>query len=235
MKQKILLLLIVFCPIGIFGQTWDYPVKPGTEEWKRLKTHSEKVEICQIPIDVLKKMSTDHLIEVCLNYPLSFDFYAYNSIKEGIIKVKDRFNGLQELFARKDNFSLLQKRMDVNVFQKIVTESNYTVEEKGKTIHRYTLIETLLSFDNFMNNADLSEILALEKKTISMLEYKESNKNLFSSFANAASALLLGKSMKRLSPNSKFSIDTELFLETSVIKNSQIFPELKQNYENIQH
>ena len=226
---------MLLCPVFIFGQTWDYPVKPGTEEWKSLKTHSEKVEVCEIPIDVLKKMSTDDLIEVCLNYPLSFDFYAYSSIKEGIIKVKDRFNGLQELFARKDNFSWLQKRMDINVFQKVMAESNYTVEEKGEIIHRYTLMETLLSFDEFMDNADLSEILALEKKTISMLRYKESNKNLFSSFANAASALLLGKSIKRLSPNSKFSIDTELFLETGVIKNSQIFPELKQNYENIQH
>lgn len=226
---------MLLCPVFIFGQTWNYPVKPGTEEWKSLKTHSEKVEVCQIPIDVLKKMPTDDLIEVCLNYPLSFDFYAYNSIKEGIIKVKDRFNGLQELFARKDNFSLLQKRMDINVFQKVMAESNYTVEEKGEIIHRYTLMETLLSFDEFMDNADLSEILALEKKTISMVEYKESNKNLFSSFANAASALLLGKSIKRLSPNSKFSMETELFLETGIIKNSQIFPELKQNYENIQH
>ena len=234
MKRKILIFMLL-CPVFIFGQTWDYPVKPGTEEWKSLKTHSEKVEVCEIPIDVLKKMSTDDLIEVCLNYPLSFDFYAYSSIKEGIIKVKDRFNGLQELFARKDNFSWLQKRMDINVFQKVMAESNYTVEEKGEIIHRYTLMETLLSFDEFMDNADLSEILALEKKTISMLRYKESNKNLFSSFANAASALLLGKSIKRLSPNSKFSIDTELFLETGVIKNSQIFPELKQNYENIQH
>jgi hypothetical protein len=234
MNAKILLLILLY-PVFILGQTWDYPVKPGTEEWESLKTHSEKVAICQIPIDVLKKISTDDLIEVCLNYPLNFDFYAYNSIKDGIVKVKDRFNGLQELLARKDNFSLLQRRMDINVFQAIMAQSNYTVEEKGKIIHRYTLIETLLSFDEFMDNADLSEILALEKKTISMLEYKESNKNLFSSFANAASALLLGKSIKRLSPNSKFSIDTELFLETGVIKNSQIFPELKQNYENIQH
>jgi len=31
---------------------WDYPVKPGMEEWRQFKTGQAMVEACQIPQEV---------------------------------------------------------------------------------------------------------------------------------------------------------------------------------------
>jgi len=49
--------------------TWDFPVKPGTEEWKSLESRNERAKACQIPDDVLPSLSTGRLIELCLSYP----------------------------------------------------------------------------------------------------------------------------------------------------------------------
>ena len=77
------------------------PHKPGTEAWQALSTHEDMLKACQIPAEILKTVSTEELIELCLAYPLLGDIFAYNGIQEGISKVSARFNGLQELFKRK--------------------------------------------------------------------------------------------------------------------------------------
>ena len=182
-------------PILLWGQTWDYPIKPGTDEWKRFETHAEKVSSCQIPVDVLKKIPTDELIELCLNYPLSFDYYAYNSVSEGIINVRGEFNGLEELFHRKDNFSTAQKMVDFESFKSLV-QSNRSVEEKGAVVYRLTLLETLLSFDEFMENSNMSGLQSLKKEVVKMLEYKRRNSDLFSNYSNSASALFAWKDLE---------------------------------------
>ena len=41
---------------------WDFPIKPGTEEWKKLKTRQAKVTALQIPEEVLPKLSTFQLV-----------------------------------------------------------------------------------------------------------------------------------------------------------------------------
>jgi len=47
--------------------TWDYPIKPGMKEWATLKTGKQKVEVCQIPLDVLKTIGTKELAAVIIN------------------------------------------------------------------------------------------------------------------------------------------------------------------------
>lgn len=217
---------MAFLPIFSFGQTWDYPVKPGTEEWRALKTHDEKVATCQIPIGILRQISTNDLLEICLNYPLTFDFYAYKSLKEGIIEVVGRFNGLKELFAREDNFSVILKYIDIQLLQ-VKIESATGVQQKGKAIHEYTLMESLLSFDAFIDNATPGEITYLNSKILNILDYKLDKKKIFSDYASSASALLLGKLLKKTNPDIKFSDNTELFIETGIANNSGIFIEIK--------
>ena len=45
---------------------YDYPIKPGTEEWKGFTSTQEMIEVCQIPESILKNMSTSDLLDVCL-------------------------------------------------------------------------------------------------------------------------------------------------------------------------
>ena len=88
--------LLVFISIDMNAQSiksWDYPIKPGTEAWQALSTHEDMLKACQIPAEILKTVSTEELIELCLAYPLLGDIFAYNGIQEGISKVSARLTG----------------------------------------------------------------------------------------------------------------------------------------------
>lgn len=83
------------------GPAYQYPIVPGTDKWKSFTTNDQKLSACQIPQNVLKKMSTENLIKTIRDYPLLPNVYVWNSISEGIQNVKEGFNGLQELYRRK--------------------------------------------------------------------------------------------------------------------------------------
>jgi hypothetical protein len=91
---------------------WDYPVKPGTEEWENFKSATEMLESCQIPNTVLTALSTEDLTDICLNYPLLYDVFAFTKKNEGFNKIFNDFNGLRELYARKNSADELLKRYD---------------------------------------------------------------------------------------------------------------------------
>lgn len=49
---------------------YEYKIRSGSESWHKAKNHQELREVCQIPPEVIQKMSTDLLIKSVLNYPL---------------------------------------------------------------------------------------------------------------------------------------------------------------------
>ena len=62
--------------------SYQYPIYPGTEEWKNLKSAEEMLEACQIPAKVLTNMSTQAIIQAILEYPqlwLVFHRYQYQA------------------------------------------------------------------------------------------------------------------------------------------------------------
>ena len=79
---------------------WDYPVKPGTEEWKKFTSNEEMVNACQIPEKILSTLSTEDLMELCLQYPLIYDVFAFENLNHGLDKLFDDFNGIRELYQR---------------------------------------------------------------------------------------------------------------------------------------
>jgi hypothetical protein len=102
MKCKI---IIVFCLVAgvVSAQTatkvaWDYPVKPGTEEWKKFQSSEEMVNACQIPDAVLSSLSTEELTELCLQYPLIEYVFAFDNLNSGFDKLFSDFNGIREFY-----------------------------------------------------------------------------------------------------------------------------------------
>lgn len=81
---------------------YDYPVKPGTDEWASFTSHTEMLDACQIPESVIENMSTSALVETVLNYPLASDMIFHNDIQAGFEAVSTHFNGIQELMSRED-------------------------------------------------------------------------------------------------------------------------------------
>lgn len=105
-------------PVDKVGYTidepYDYPIKPGTDEWFKIEDHVEKREMLQIPQDVLEKMTTESLVESIANYPYLLDMLAFSTQKLGYEAVRNGFNGLQELERRPDGMSCLAKYYEKN-------------------------------------------------------------------------------------------------------------------------
>ena len=103
---------------GLWGYSgkpgvWDYPVIPGMEEWKKLRTNEEMLNATQIPEEVLKSLSTEDLIDLCLRYPLNVTLLVYSNTNFGFETMFREFNGLRELYQRKDvSNSLIAQYMD---------------------------------------------------------------------------------------------------------------------------
>jgi hypothetical protein len=73
----------------------------------------------QVPKDILLNMSTEGLVQTVLDYPLLGNMFLRDSFQQGINAVVEDFNGISELFARKDAGSVLihkYRTMNPNAF-----------------------------------------------------------------------------------------------------------------------
>ena len=50
---------------------YEYPITLDMPEWASLTSLQEKLEVCQIPEDILPQLTTPALIETVLDYPLA--------------------------------------------------------------------------------------------------------------------------------------------------------------------
>lgn len=98
------------------SQTFSFDSVTKPEIWKTFQTLEEMQSACQIPDDVLPNLSTEELVQICMDYPLFGNFSAYNDELVGIKKVMDGFNGFTELKKRIDAAEkLLDLYENVNV------------------------------------------------------------------------------------------------------------------------
>ena len=119
MKKFLFLLFSFFFSTFSFGQELNtpyvFPVKPGTEQWAKLKTSRQKDSVCVIPSDVLKALSTKALLITCLNYPRKIDFYSSDNLQKAYNFYTKHFNGLSELIKRPDLSKILfQLYLDID-------------------------------------------------------------------------------------------------------------------------
>ncbi|MCL5267033.1 MAG: hypothetical protein M1469_02885 [Bacteroidetes bacterium] len=146
------------------GTAYQWPIKPGTADWKALQTHDEMLAVLQIPVDILEKMSTEDLVETCLNYPLFPDVWAFNSFQEGVDKAIAGFNGFRELIARAGAGKPLSER-----YQQIDLadlDNKKTYNEQGDFIMHMCKLGTLLSQYAVLQNMSRSDRIALLRNSL---------------------------------------------------------------------
>lgn len=145
MKKIVLLIFLSFSVLTILAQNnntpYDYPIKPGTVEWKNFKSGDEMAAACNIPDTVLNNLNTRALVVTCLNYPLFNEILSANNLQAGFSALTDGFNGFKELLNRKDaGKELLLTYQSLN--PKNLTLLS-TLEEKGEFTFKYTLYRTV--------------------------------------------------------------------------------------------
>ena len=133
-------------PICRNDMVWDYPVKPGTEEWEQLQTVKERIDICQIPENLLSSLSTDDLTGISMQYPLmSFDLFFYRPHDNGLDTLIKKFNGVRELLLREDASKSLLKWYDCAIQNLSFLHGDASVSTKGDYILKIAAASLLLS------------------------------------------------------------------------------------------
>ncbi len=166
-----------------------FPIKPGTEEWKKLNSHQEMVDICQIPDKTLKHMSTSGLIDTYFDYPLLFTILAFNNTNEGLRQIANEFNGFSELLRRNDCATILLQK-----YQRIDPASINGMSDSleiGFFMLKIEFFELTLGFEPLRNKLTREECKKIIEIGLKNLEKKETNN--YGGFSLRVSIYLLSK------------------------------------------
>lgn len=215
MKNQLLAGLFLFCvwPLLIAQKSavWDYPIKPGSSEWENCKSVEERLRLYNIPVSLLASMTTEDLVETCLNYPELRMIFAYNSIQRGYESLRDQFNGFIELEKRNDAgrylFGVYSRKKHDDVLQ--ITG----LVNQGKFMHSILYIETILSQNGIINNMTKSEQTSLKNQAIESFQNIERLKNIYGTYPLQMPALIMGRILmieKETNMSLKSKIDDEI-------------------------
>ncbi len=153
MRVILLLIGLILSSSFALSQTkskpYNFPIKPGTDEWKKFTTGAEMINACQVPRDILADLNTEALVKTCLNYPLFPLVKTSNSLQRGFNKATANFNGFQELYSRSDAAKQLVKiynKMDAKAM-----DSNWTPNKVGSYTFSFTYIEIILAQEQILS------------------------------------------------------------------------------------
>lgn len=90
---------------------YEYPVKPGTEEWNSLSM-ADKIALSYVDESAVKNMTTEAVFVTTLNYPFIVNIYAYGKADEGIRVVQGYCSPLAELLDRDDALQVISSYLD---------------------------------------------------------------------------------------------------------------------------
>ena len=231
--NKILILIFSLVASGINAQTatkitWDYPVKPGMEEWRQLKTFEEINQACQIPEDMLKKLDTEALVKICFDYPDFMTIFLYNTPQDGFNALYSSFNGIRELFDRKDAGHFMLKKYKSMTFADF--NPLWTSATQGEFVFKYQYFETLLAQPQVFQSLDTNGRKELLKESTKKFEMKLSNRDLFGGDTFAVNVWIMARTLhydSRLS--SKFSDPADI--ELSLMSGHLVGYDLMSIYE----
>ena len=163
-----------FIPCDPIESSWDgerpvdtyfYPVRPGMEEWG-FKTSAEMFNACEVPTDVLEKMSTQAIIQTIGENPVMYtlffspDYYVCRGYTE--LALAERNNAGIELTKRHDaGTALLDRLLLVNPFTNMYD---------GDIMYESQFIELILSQTVF-----LSQLNECEKRAVVSIAIKNDN------------------------------------------------------------
>ncbi len=225
------ILLLFFTAQHLNAQTsddiWDFPIRPGTSEWKAFKNSYEKISACQIPNEVLSNLTTDQLVEICLRYPLLLDILAFNNILDGFIKYENDFNGFKELISRKDvAIELLQKYKKMNPLD---FKENWESYEMGDLAMKISMTELFLSHNQVLSKLSSEDKKSLLREFQLKKDQKNSKRELYTELCIQTIYLSIVKVMESENIDLGIMIDMESAIPY-ITKGVLTKPEVKMHY-----
>ena len=183
-----------------WNPAWDYPVKPGMEEWGNQNSREKKVAVCQIPEDILYSLSVEDLTVICLQYPLLADVFAFNNMDFAINRMFEEFNGIRYLFTKNDVSKELLKHYLCVMNNFSIFDSDVSELEKGLFIISISEIEILLSCYNSQNKDAIENSKEILRHLLCGYEKKMEYPNYFSGHGYKINFFARAKMINYISP-----------------------------------
>ncbi len=206
-------------------EPYEFPVKPGTEEWAKLSTSKQMDEVCVIPEKILKSLTTEALLNTCVNYPRIIDFFLYDNLQLGFDICSKRFNGLSELLNRPDLAKvLLEKYKNIDVTNKRLKEysENLSYLQLG-------FLELLISQDIIISKFNYEEKENLVKMTTLNINIRRGmNESLYRQMTTALilSRVLTSMNLLLAEPEKEDDYSFNLFNTNAIIIDTTIITKL---------
>jgi hypothetical protein len=242
--KKYLCIVLLMTGLCSYGQTvvkdvYVFPVKPGSKEWKQIESIKERVAALQIPKTVLREISTEGLLETCLEFPYLTDFMFFDDYQKGFDVLVGRFNGFGELLKRPDLTGVLLKKYKSLGGEAARLRSQSAVEQ-GKFTFRHFIVEFMLAQDAVCMNLSKEQekqlfLLSAEHKRI-----KDTCSDIFGYINSVPVNLLYAKkamndgrfkfeSVEHKNAVSGF-IQSPVFIDREIIKHIEDYIDI--NYKN---
>ena len=181
--RRIIFMICMFCCSIAYSQekskvSFDYLIKPGDSEWQSLGSTYERNQALQIPERTLKTLSTEDLLEVCLNYPFLIEATFYSNKEDAIRYLVSKFNGFEELLSRKDvSKVLLKKEVDFpNEFKKL---SRLNDSQKGLFSFQDEIVELLITQEDILASLNKHEQELLMDMNTKNTDLKKKDTSVF--------------------------------------------------------
>lgn len=165
--------------------SYTYPIIPGTDRWKEFQSRDEMEDACQVPSKILKKQSTQAVIQALWEFPLVYDFFAWDTYQKGYDFVHSPLNAYQELLKREDAaICLLDRYM-------LVSEIN-----EGHFMAHY-ILEMHLAQEHFIKQLSSSDRKKVVKRTLEIIRIRRQNPDYYDFVIEIqVSYYLMGRIMK---------------------------------------
>lgn len=175
-------------------EPYEFPITQYDDQWKEFETKAEALSVCQIPEEILNKMTTEALLETVLNYPFIIDYIAFNDYKDAADNMMRDFNGFSELLSREDLTEVLLEAYDKSnlvsyqEFQAMETDpENMMLDIESSNIRsnlskfwETSNLEFIIAYDQIIN-PDYTEAEAQQFETaLSNKESQRCNSEIYS-------------------------------------------------------
>ncbi|MGV8139196.1 MAG: hypothetical protein AB2L20_28715 [Mangrovibacterium sp.] len=183
--KNIFYVVFLISGLPIYGQTtvrdvYKFPFKQGSKEWTQLESVEKRIAALQIPDSIVTEISTEGLLETCLEFPYLTDIFFCENYQEGFEALIAEFNGFQEFFKRGDLINVLLKKYK-NISTDITSLRSKSSVEQGNFSFRCFVLEFMLTQDIVFKKLSSRQE---EQLFLLSFEHKQTKSNYSDIFSN---------------------------------------------------
>lgn len=169
-----------FCQIEE-SDSFSYQKIMNSDRWQKSLSTPERMEMLQIPDDIIKKASTKRLLDLCLEYPYNIDILFYSDYSKGLLKKMSKNHGYQELLKRKDLIAELINK-DKEILDNQRSFLTMKSKEQGYMILKSLVLNLLLSKEEVRKEMTEAQKDVVTESFNRKADLAKQDKNLFSGF-----------------------------------------------------